>query len=84
MTNYISQLVDGTRNVIIHLDMTVVGSPETIIGNPSEYLSSSPPAEVTPEFIGTDCDGYCTYCDEDPCDWSSLGHTFVDSVRAEN
>jgi hypothetical protein len=63
MTNYISQLIDGARNVIICLDMTVVGSSETIFGNPSEYLSSSLPADVTSEFIGTECDGFCPYCD---------------------
>ncbi len=68
MTNYISQLVDGTKNVIICLDMNVIGSSETIFGNSSEYLFLSLPSEVTPDFIGTDCVGFCTYCEQDPCD----------------
>jgi hypothetical protein len=83
MTNYISQCV-GTNNVVISLDMIVVGVSETIFGSPTEYLSSSLPSEVPPTFIGTKSDGFCNHCKQDPCEWSSLGRIIVEAVRAEN
>jgi hypothetical protein len=84
MTNYISQPVDGAKNVIICLDLTVVGSSELIYGDPLEYSSSSVPTELHPTFVGTDVVGLCNHCEEDPCDWSTLGRTIVESVRAEH
>ncbi len=81
MANFISQLVDGTKYVIIFLDLTVVGASEKIFGNPSESLSSSLPSEVNPKYIGTDCNGFCTHCEQDPCNWSPLWHTIVEAVN---
>jgi hypothetical protein len=84
MTNYISQPVDGAKNVIICLDVTVVSPSDTIYGNPSEEFPSALPSVVTPEFVGSVSDGFCTHCEQEPYNWSSLGHNIVETVRAEN
>jgi hypothetical protein len=75
MTNYISDLVDVAKNVFFCLDLIVVGISDTIFGSPYEYLSSALPSEVFNEFIVTDCDSFCIHCEQDPCDWLSLGRT---------
>ncbi len=59
MTNYINQLVDGTKNVIICLNLTVIGSSETVCGNTSEYLSYSVSSELPPEFVRKEVVGLC-------------------------
>lgn len=85
MTNYISHPVDGAKNVISCLDVTVVSPSDTIIyGNPSEDFPSALPFVVTPEFVGSVSDGFYTHCEQEPCNWSSLGHNIVETVRAEN
>ncbi len=38
MCNYITQPLNGSKQVIMCLDLSVVGISESIIGNPSEYL----------------------------------------------
>ncbi len=84
MTNYISQPLDYGKQAVICLDISVVGMSETIIGNPTEFLQSVLPIYSSPEFVGRECDGLCNHCQEDPCDWSLLGRTIVDSVRADH
>jgi hypothetical protein len=84
MTNYISQPLDYGKQAVICLDISVLGMSETMIGNPSEYLQPVLPVDSSPEFVGRECDGVCNYCQEDPCDWSLLGRTIVDSVRADH
>jgi hypothetical protein len=41
MTNYIAQPLNGSKQVVICLDLSVVVISESIIGNPSEYLLPS-------------------------------------------
>jgi hypothetical protein len=84
MTNYITQPLDGSKQALICLDISVVGMSVTLIGNPSEYLLSALPIDLSPEFVCTECDGVYNHCQEDPCDCTLLGHTIVDSVRAEH
>ena len=38
MSNYITQPLNGSKQVIMCLDLFVAGISESIIGNPSEYL----------------------------------------------
>lgn len=84
MTNNIIQPIDGTINVIICLDLTVIGSSQTIYGDPLEYSSSSLLTELPPDFVATEVVDLCNHCEQDLCNWSSLGCSVVESVRVEH
>jgi hypothetical protein len=81
LTNYISQRLDDNKVVIICLDITLMDHSVDVIGDPMDFVMVSEIMEPI-IFIGSSVTGFCSECQQNPCDWLLLGPTIVDCIRA--
>ncbi len=70
--------------VAICLDVPIVSSADSLIGDPSEFIPTSQMDNLVKDFVGNSNGNLCEYCKEEPCDRNLNGPTIVQFVRSSN
>jgi len=84
LSKYVRQPLSDGKSTVICLDLSIVGSPISVISNPEEYIVPHPPTAPSHNFVSVECDGHCPSCGEDPCDWVVVGPHIVKSIFQRN